>query len=489
MSATSRDVTRRDSAGSRAFRFWNKLGLGWLPIADVVSEELPLKRLLRLALFQVSVGMAVALVVGTLNRVMIVELGVSARLVAVMVALPLVFAPARALIGFRSDNHRSLLGWRRTPYLWFGTMLQFGGLAMMPFALLVLSGAGGGHCAPWVGSFAVSVAFLLTGAGLHTTQTVGLALATDIAPERSRPQVVAVLCAMLLVGVLISAVLFGVLLSHFTVEKLIQVIQGAALMTMVLNCVALWKQEPRRAVVGVAETAGSFRSSMAELMAEPQARRRLVAVAFGTVAFSLQDVLVEPYGGQEIGLPVAATTALTALLAVGGLCGFAGGGWLLYRRTDQHRVAALGVLVGLFAFSCVIFAAPMRAPGLFAMGTTLIGCGAALFLVGTLSSAVDSSGKTRVGLKLGSWGAVQAFAAGTAIAAGGLLHDAVAHLALSGRLGASVVDSATGYEAVYGLEMVLLFATLVVLGPLVRFSYPSAPLTEFKNPSRKEHLA
>jgi BCD family chlorophyll transporter-like MFS transporter len=491
MSATSpgsTDAARQESA-SRAFRFWNKLGLGWLPIADVVSEELPLKRLLRLALFQVSVGMAVALVVGTLNRVMIVELGVSARLVAIMVALPLVFAPARAFIGFRSDNHRSVLGWRRTPYLWFGTMLQFGGLAMMPFALLVLSGAGGGHCAPWVGSFAVSVAFLLTGAGLHTTQTVGLALATDIAPERSRPQVVAVLCAMLLVGVLISALLFGILLSHFTVEKLIQVIQGAALMTMILNGAALWKQEPRRALGAVAETAGSFRASMAELMSEPQARRRLLAVALGTIAFSLQDVLLEPYGGQVLGLPVAATTAFTALLAVGGLFGFAAGGWLLSRRTDQHRVAALGVLVGLFAFTFVIFAAPMGAPGLFAMGTTFIGGGAALFLVGTLSSAVDASGKTRIGLKLGSWGAVQAFAAGTAIAAGGLLHDTVAHLALGGAFGASVANSATGYEAVYGLEMVLLFATLIILGPLVRFSRGAAPIAHFEHPSRKEHLA
>jgi BCD family chlorophyll transporter-like MFS transporter len=489
MSATSRDTKASVSTASRAFRFWNKLGIGWLPIADVVSEELPLTRLLRLALFQVSVGMAVALVVGTLNRVMIVELGVSARLVAVMVALPLVFAPARALIGFRSDNHRSLLGWRRTPYLWFGTMLQFGGLAMMPFALLVLSGAGGGHCAPWVGSFAVSVAFLLTGAGLHTTQTVGLALATDIAPERSRPQVVAVLCGMLLVGVLISALLFGVLLSHFTVQKLIQVIQGAALMTMILNGAALWKQEPRRALMGVVETAGSFRSSMAELMAEPQARRRLVAVALGTIAFSLQDVLLEPYGGQVLGLPVAATTALTALLAVGGLCGFVLGGWLLSRKVDQHRVAAIGVLVGLFAFSCVIFSAPMRAPALFAVGTTLIGGGAALFLVGTLSSAVDASGKIRVGLKLGSWGAVQAFAAGTAIAAGGLLHDAVAHLALKGAFGTSVVGTATGYEAVYALEMVLLFATLIVLGPLVRFSRTATKPLFYKIPSRKENLA
>ena len=104
------------------------------------TPELPLGRLLRLSLFQVSVGMAVVLLIGTLNRVMIVELGVPAWLVAVMVALPLVFAPFRALIGFRSDTHRSVLGWRRVPYIWMGTLLQFGGLAIMPFALIILSG-------------------------------------------------------------------------------------------------------------------------------------------------------------------------------------------------------------------------------------------------------------------------------------------------------------------------------------------------------------
>ena len=97
-------------------------------------------RLLRLSLFQVSVGIAMVLLIGTLNRVLIVELGVPAWLVSLMVGLPLMFAPFRALIGFRSDNHRSALGWRRVPYIWMGTLLQFGGLAIMPFALLILSG-------------------------------------------------------------------------------------------------------------------------------------------------------------------------------------------------------------------------------------------------------------------------------------------------------------------------------------------------------------
>ena len=106
-----------------------------------------------------------------------------------MVSLPLVFAPLRALVGFRSDTHRSVLGWKRVPYIWFGTLLQFGGFAIMPFALIILSGDTTGPA--FVGHAGAALAFLLVGAGLHTTQTAGLALATDLAPAESRPRVVA----------------------------------------------------------------------------------------------------------------------------------------------------------------------------------------------------------------------------------------------------------------------------------------------------------
>ena len=99
----------------KAMRAWSDMGPRFLPFADAASPDLPLSRLLRLSLFQVSVGMALVLLVGTLNRVMIVELGVPASLVAIMISLPVLFAPFRALIGFRSDNHRSALGWRRVP--------------------------------------------------------------------------------------------------------------------------------------------------------------------------------------------------------------------------------------------------------------------------------------------------------------------------------------------------------------------------------------
>ncbi|MEO0564744.1 MAG: PucC family protein, partial [Chloroflexota bacterium] len=163
-----------------------------MPFADIATADLPLRRLLRLSFFQVTTGMALVLLVGTLNRVMIVELGVPATLVGAMLALPLVFAPFRALIGHKSDTHRCELGWRRVPFIWKGTLWQFAGFALMPFALLVLAGKGESGSAPlWIGHASAALSFLLVGAGVHTVQTAGLALATDLTPRSSHSRVVA----------------------------------------------------------------------------------------------------------------------------------------------------------------------------------------------------------------------------------------------------------------------------------------------------------
>ncbi|NDD08500.1 MAG: MFS transporter, partial [Rhodobacteraceae bacterium] len=219
-----------------------RLTMRMLPFSDAVSDALPFGQLLRLSLFQISVGMASVMLLGTLNRVMIVELGVGAMIVACMIALPVLIAPFRALLGFRSDTYRSAIGWKRIPYLWFGSLWQFGGLAIMPFALLVLSGAQAVGPS-WAGEVLAAIAFLMTGLGLHMTQTAGLALAADRATEDTRPRVVALLYVMFLVGMGISAVIIGWLLRDFSNLQLIRVIQGAALAGLVLNMIALWKQE------------------------------------------------------------------------------------------------------------------------------------------------------------------------------------------------------------------------------------------------------
>ncbi|MFP4518430.1 MAG: BCD family MFS transporter [Oceanicaulis sp.] len=448
-------------------RKWRELAQSLLPFADAASTELPLRRLLRLSLFQISVGMAAVLLTGTLNRVMIAELGLSAWIVALMVALPLVFAPLRALIGFKSDTHVSALGWRRVPYIWFGTLLQFGGLAIMPFALILMSGDTNGPA--WVGPATTALAFLLTGAGLHTTQTAGLALATDLADEDNRPRVVALLYVMLLLGMLISAIVIGLMLADFSQLALIRVVQGAAALTMVLNLIALWRQEARAPErTRPQPDRPAFKDAWAAFMRGGRPARLLVATGLGAAAFAMQDVLLEPYGGEVLGLSVSGTTVLTALWAAGALVGFALAARGLTRARDPHRLAAYGMVVGVFAFSAVILSDPVGSPLLFRAGAVLIGLGGGLFSVGTLTAAMQLGEAGGSGLALGAWGAVQATAAGVATALGGGLRDLVQTLADTGALGPAMAGPSAGYSFVYHIEIALLFAALAAIGPLAR---------------------
>jgi BCD family chlorophyll transporter-like MFS transporter len=448
---------------------WTRLGPRFLPFADAASPDLPLSRLLRLSLFQASVGMALVLLVGTLNRVMIVELSVPASLVALMVALPVLYAPLRALIGHRSDTHRCALGWRRVPFIWMGTMLQFGGLAVMPFALLVLSGGGQAAQWPaWVGWAGAGVAFLLVGAGLHTVQTAGLALATDLAPPDSRPRVVGLMYVTLLAATVVSALAFGAFLREFSPARLVQVIQAAAVLTLLLNTVALWKQETRRPAHRFAPTAApGFAQAWRSLMQGEGARSRLLAIGLGTLAFGMQDVLIEPYGGQVLNMGVGETTWLTAALAAGGLAGFAVASSILARGADPARMALAGAVLGVPAFAAVLMSASLQSVGVFAGGVLLVGFGAGLFAHGTLTLTMNRAPREQVGLALGAWGAVQATAAGVAVAAGGLLRDGVSLLAQQRVFGESLARPTTGYAAVYLLEIALLVATIVVLAALV----------------------
>jgi MFS transporter, BCD family, chlorophyll transporter len=442
----------------------------WLPFADVASVDLPLPRLLRLSLFKFTMGAITALMIGTLNRVMIVELGVAAWLVSLMLALPLLVAPFRAVTGYHSDTHRSAFGWKRVPFMWGGTLVQFFGLAIMPFALLVLSGQGAVPVPEWVGQGAAALAFLAVGAGLQTSQTAGLALATDQASDETRPRVVALMYIMLLVGAVSGSVVFSLLLSDFSPQRLVQCVQGSALFVLIVNALALWKQEPRnpqRVADMKVKAPPPFGEVWRRFIENGRTRRFLWATGLGTMAFNMQDIVLEPYGGEILKLSVGATSALSGMLAGGALLGFLLAGRLLSRDADPLRLAAYGALAGLPAFSAVIFSAPMDAGWLFRLGALGIGFGGGLFAVGTLYTAMRLEDTGFTALALGAWGAIQSTAAGVAMFFGGALRDVVTGLASSGALGVGMNTPATGYSVVYHIEILLLFITLVAIGPLV----------------------
>ncbi len=443
------------------------LGPKYLPFADVATEDVPLSRLLRLSLFQVTVGMALVLLVGTLNRVMIVELAVPATLVAVMLALPLVFAPFRMLIGYKSDIHVSALGLRRIPYIWKGTLCQFGGFAIMPFALLVLSGYGEAVDAPrWIGLSAAALSFLLVGAGVHIVQTVGLALATDLVDEADQPKVVGLMYVMLLLGMVLSALIYGALLENYTPGRLIQVIQGSAVITVALNLAAMWKQEARsrvRAAEMKQARHTNFRDALAHLAQSPGIMRLLVVICLGTFGFGMADVLLEPYGGQALGMTVSNTTKLTALFATGTLIGFGIASRLLSGSTLPENLALVGTAIGVPGFAAVILASTGAGIVSFLIGTFLIGLGAGLFGHATLTATLRAAPENRVGLALGAWGAAQATAAGIGVALAGIVRDIIVGLqAPTGSV------SHLPYTVVFSIEAVTLVIAIAVIWPMAR---------------------
>jgi BCD family chlorophyll transporter-like MFS transporter len=181
----------------------------------------------------------------------------------------------------------------------------------------------------------------------------------------------------------------------------------------------------------------------------------------------MQEILLEPYGAQVLGLTVSQTTSLTAILAGGTFLAFVLAGFVLSRGGDAYRLAAIGTVVGIGGFLLVISAATVESPLVFRIGTGFIGFGNGLLGVGTLTAAMSLAERGHAGLALGAWGAVQATSQGVAIALGGALRDITTGLAVGGSLGPNLTEISVGYRFVYIIEVVLLMAALVVLIPLV----------------------
>jgi BCD family chlorophyll transporter-like MFS transporter len=161
---------------------------------------------------------------------------------------------------------------------------------------------------------------------------------------------VALLYVMLLVGMLISGILMGLILMDFQAVRLIGVVQGAALLAVVLNTTALWKQEAQDfALTAPSQPRPPFQDSWAQFIAGGRSGRLLVATGLGAAAFSMQDVLLEPYGGQILGLSVGQTTGLTALWAIGTLLGLGWSARRLNKGAEPHRMAGHGLVIGVLA--------------------------------------------------------------------------------------------------------------------------------------------
>lgn len=413
---------------------------------------------LRLGLFQFGMGVALAPITGTLNRVLISELGIPAVAVGLLLALHYFVSPARAVIGFRSDVGRAAGKWR-TPYLVLGAMLTYGGLSTAPFTLILLSGDG--SLSFIVAMVFSSLIFLAYGIGVNIVETIYLAMVSDITPAHQRGQVLGVLWIMLVLGTILSSLVMGQLLVEYTPVRLIQVMQGSAVIFIVLTFVAMYNQErlkPNGELVDVPEPI-RVRETLGQqvrlLWAQAPLRNLFIVLFVATLGFATHDVLLEPYGAQVLGMSVTQTTQLTALWGVGMLVGISLAAALLWRGRSPVLLISAGCLLGMAGFLTVMLSSNAALASSFRVGVALIGAGRGAFIVGALAVVMGLVDKNHAGLFIGLWGITQALAQGFGTIGGGLGRDLAQH---------ATGDVAFGYAAVYGGSLVLLaVATLLLL--------------------------
>lgn len=411
----------------------------------------------RLGLIQFGVGLSLAPISGTLNRVLITDLHIPAVAVGFLIALHYFVSPVRVMIGYRSDKDRSLGKWR-TPYVVFGVMLTFGGLACAPFALILLSGEG--IITFWPAMLICTAIFLAYGAGINIVETIYLAIVSDITPPKSRGRVIAFLWVMLILGTMVSAVIVSALLINYTHRLLIQVMQSSALIFVVLTVAALWRQErlnPDGSIDSDLETVRvrlSLWESIKMLGGQKVLHHLFIVIFIATMAFATHDVLLEPYGGQVLGMSVSATMQLTVLWGAMTIVGVALAGWLVWKQRSPVLLIVLGCMVGLIGFGVISYASDIALILPFKVGVGLISMGRGLFLVGSIILVMSLADVNHAGLFLGIWGIVQAIAQGIGVIGGGLIRDVAQ---------ANTGNVVVGYTTVYMTSLVLLLTVLLLL--------------------------
>lgn len=383
--------------------------LGWIGIV-------------RLGLVQTALGAIVVLMTSTINRVMVVELALPAMVPGVLVASHYAIQILRPAWGYGSD-----VGGRRTPWILGGmAALALGGTGAALATALAAS-----HLA--LGLALAALSFLLVGVGAGAAGTSVLAmLASAVAPAR-RAGAATTVWVMMILGFAITAPLAGHFLDPFSQSRLIAVTASVCTVAFLVAAVAVAGVEPVAAPSMLAAEAARppFRQAFAEVWREPAARRFTMFIFVSMLAYSAQELLVEPYAGLVFAMTPGSTTQLAGLQHGGVLLGmlsvafFAsaiGGPWL-----GSLRLWTIGGCLASAA-SLVAIALSGRHASAEALRICVFALGAsngafAVAAIGSMMSLAGQGAGGRAGTRMGLWGAAQAVAFGLGGVAGTIAVD------------------------------------------------------------------
>jgi BCD family chlorophyll transporter-like MFS transporter len=394
--------------------------------------------IVRLGLVQTALGAIVVLTTSTLNRIMVVELALPAMIPGALVALHYAIQLLRPRLGHGSD-----VGGRRSPWILGGmAVLGLGGFAAAAATALMAT-------APLLGILAATAAFIVVGIGVGASGTNLLVLlAKRVAPER-RPAAATIVWMMMIFGFILTAATAGAALEPFSFSRLLLVSGSVALLALLVTALALWGIEGEGTGSATEEQAEKtpFKEALASVWGEPEARRFTLFIFVSMLAYSAQDLILEPFAGTVFGMSPGASTQLAGVQNGGVLLGMILVALLGHRlgSADQWTRAgcmasgaALLLLSGLGLGVGNGSVASLQA-SVFALGFS--NGVFAVSAIGAMMGLVGQGQAGREGVRMGLWGAAQAVAFG-----------------LGGFLGTAAIDVTRSLIALPGVAYALVFA-------------------------------
>ena len=429
---------------------------GWLAIA-------------RLGLVQAMLGAVVVLTTSTLNRVMVVELALPALLPGLLVALHYAVQLSRPRMGYGSD-----VGGRRTPWI-------LGGMVVLAFG-----GFGAAVATTWMaadrslGILLAVFSFMMVGLGVSASGTSLLVLLAKRVDAPRRASAAALVWVMMIAGFAVTAGLAGRFLDPYSPARLLAVSGVVSLVAVAVAALALWGLEGHGRSASSSASAirarPDFTAALREVWREPDARRFTIFVFVSMLAYSIQDLILEPFAGAVFGYTPGASTQLAGVQHGGTLVGMLLAA-LAGRRVAGARLGSLRawmvggcIASGLSLLGLVVAGAhapnwPLRA-NVFVLG--LANGAFSIAAIGSMMSLAGSSsasGQAREGTRMGLWGAAQAIG----FAVGGLFGAAASDVArwLIGHQGSA-------YAAVFLLEAGMFVAAALLAARLAAPALRSA---------------
>jgi BCD family chlorophyll transporter-like MFS transporter len=435
-------------------------------------SNLSLARNIKIALFHVGSSLADILALSVWNRIAIVELGLGAAPIALLLALRYLLAPLSIWVGQRSDV-APVRGYHRTPYIWFGRLLIVISFFVLGVSTVTLGGdrtfdmfrLGAINLAivdsasatfGWIG---LLVACLMFSIGSAFSGTTFLSLIHDITPKAQRTRAISVVWFFLIAGFAIAGIVYGRLLPHYTAERFLALFIGAALVMGALWFFTLLGEEKPTRVVTKAETTPRrpFMQDLRTVWNNSQTRYFFVFLALSVLFFYAQDSILEPFAGQVFNMPLATTSRFSAYWGSMTLIGIVVTLWIARRfpkTANNTTLSRWGVTILMITFVLFFVCAVAQIRPLVTIGLIVMGIGLGIWTVGTLGMMMDMTRAWGAGIYLALWTVSETLARGVGVGIGGIIRDVT--LSISNSL-------SVAYGTVFLLEAIGFALTLLIL--------------------------